>query len=367
MVMGGGILGTKEQMYIVSKLRNYRIVGRLFGGSSAELFILEKVVSTEERKYVIKICAKEGVDNGKNKLIGEIEYLNEAIITSLGMFVEVIDFYYDSDIAWYIMPYYKDKISIHKMICENIECKDVISRIFGDMFSFVYLQNIKGAKQDFTIKRNICRVRARMQECERLDKIFYDMSQYGEVIVNGKKLHGYNVIMNKIVSNPRLLQHISPIVSSLTHDDLTIENVIVGENKYIIIDPRGIADTGEYRDYIYDIAKFTLTLSGFTTIKYNMFNVDQHKNVITYKLNENLQNKYDMYYSYVLEVSKTLIEKFFAEDIYWKERLLFSEGCHYLADIACRMYNGDEFEKLIALYARGLEVLNSFYEKVQMP
>ena len=44
---------------------------------------------------------------------------------------------------------------------------------------------------------------------------------------------------------------------------------------------------------------------------------------------------------------------------------MFSEGCHYLADIACRMYNGDSYEKLLALYARGIEMLNRFYKEIK--
>ena len=359
MERGVGNLATREEEYIINNLRDYKIIGRLTGGSSAELYIIENLKN--HNSYVIKICAKEGVENGKKKLAGEIEYLKNTNISSRGFFAEVIDLYSKDDIVWYIMPYYQDKKTIYELICEDIPVKNDIYIIFSDLFNNLFTQNLSEAMSDFVIKRHFDRVYARMKECGMNDERFEKLIHQKTIIVNGRELYNYGYIMQKIRNDSSLMKKISPPIASLTHDDLTIENVMVGGDNYILIDPRGTSDTGHYRDYIYDIAKFTNTLSGFTTVKYDQFVAWQEDNSITYKLNETVQKKYDAYYDYVFDCVKEFVERQFPEDIYWRERLIFSEACHYLADIACRMYNGDKYEKLIALYARGLESINSFW------
>lgn len=353
----------KEEQYIEDNLKDYKIAGRLEGGSSAELFIIKK--KEAEKSYVIKICAKEGVENGRKKLKGEIDYLKSNELTSMGTFAHVVDDYADSEIVWYIMPYYADKKSIHELICEEIDCKDVIHRVFGDLFGGLYSKNTIRAMDDYAVKRNINRVYTRMAECRQHDVSFVDLCSYETLNINGTEYFNYDYILQSILNNPEYLNKVSPIVTSLTHDDLTIENVIVGDGKYILVDPRGISDTGYYRDYIYDIAKFTCTLSGFTSVKYEKFRAYRDKNTIIYGLSDEVQRKYDKYYDYVIESCGYYSVKYFPKDAYWRERLMFSEGCHYLADIACRMYNGDSYEKLIALYARGIEMLNRFYKEIK--
>lgn len=360
-----GLLKSKEQQYVETALKPYKIMGRLYGGSSAELFILEKKESG--RNCVIKICAKQGVENGKTKLIGELKYLQRKDIEESGMFIDVIDSYYDANIVWYIMPFYKEKMSIHDMIYADIKCNKEIKDVFNDLFRNIFSKEKHLAKKDFAQKRNIQRVQSRMKECESLDDRFKELNQYDTFIINGKEVMNYSSVFDKIQNNKDGLKCICPIFSSLTHDDFTIENVIFYSDGYKLIDPRGVSDTGVYRDYIYDIAKFTLTLGGFTVIKYDMFRVDYHKdNVIVYSIDNSVQKKYDIYYSYVYRICQEFVDDYFPEDSFWVQRLLFTEGCHYLADIACRLYNGDNFDKLIALYAKGLEVLNEFYIKMQL-
>lgn len=362
--MGDERVKTKEERYIEQDLKEYRIIGRLKGGSSAELFIVQKA-DAKQQPYVIKICAKEGVDNGRKKLKGEIDYLKSTELSSMGVFAQVVDDFADTDIVWYIMPYYKDKKTIHELICEEEDCKGIIFKVFGDLFNNLYCKRLINAMDDYAIKRNINRVYLRMEECKQNDISFENLCHYKTVIINDREYYNYDFLLQSILDNPAYLQKISPVVASLTHDDLTIENVIVGNDQYILVDPRGVSDTGLYRDYVYDIAKFTCTLSGFTSVKYGNFKADIEENCITYVLSDNVQKKYDKYYDYVVDCSKYYCEKYFPEDKYWRERLMFSEGCHYLADIACRMYNGDSYEKLIALYARGIEVLNELYNEIK--
>ena len=361
--MGDGSVKTKEEKYIENDLRDYRIIGRLEGGSSAELFIIQK--ADAKQSYVIKICAKEGVENGRKKLKGEIDYLKSNELSSLGVFAQVVEDHVDPEIVWYIMPYYEDKKSIHELICEEVDCKDIIFRVFGDLFNNLYCKHWLSAMDDYAIKRNINRVYSRMKKCKQNDSSFEEICWYKTVSINGIEYYNYDFILQSVLNNPVYLKKISPIVATLTHDDLTIENVIVGNGQYVLVDPRGVSDTGYYRDYIYDIAKFTCTLSGFTSIKYGKFEASIENNSITYKLSNKVQKKYDKYYDYIVDCSKYYSEKYFPEDKYWRERLMFSEGCHYLADIACRMYNGDSYGKLIALYARGIEVLNLFFNKIK--
>lgn len=355
---------TKEMKYIMTELAEYKIIGRLIGGSAAELYIIQRIKGGQI--YVIKICAKEGVENGRKKLEGEINYLKALEISSIGMFAQVIDFYVGAEVVWYIMPYYKTSKTIREIICEKSDCKDIIFEIWGYLFCNLFDKNVRLAMKDFAIKRNINRVYSRMDECKKRDKRFERLCKYEKISINNSELYNYEYILQRVEENPVFLRKVSPVFASLTHDDLTIENVMVGEGKYIIIDPRGLSDTGYYRDYIYDIAKFTSTLSGFTTVKYGQFEVKQKENNITYILNDTVQKEYDKYYNYVIEYSKYYSQKYFPNDIYWKERLLFSEGCHYLSDIACRIYNGDEYEKLVAIYARGIEILNCFYKQIML-
>ena len=148
---------------------------------------------------------------------------------------------------------------------------------------------------DYAIKRNINRVYSRMEKCKQNDSSLEKLCRYKTVSINGIELYNYNYILQNVLNSQVYLKKISPIVATLTHDDLTIENLIVGNGQYVLVDPRGVLDTGYYRDYIYDIAKFTCTLSGFTAIKYGNFETTIERNSITYRLSNTVQNKYDKY------------------------------------------------------------------------
>jgi hypothetical protein len=192
-------------------------------------------------------------------------------------------------------------------------------------------------------------------------EIFYQK----ETRVNDKKLLNQFYIFEKISHDKNLCSILSPKQYSLTHDDLTVENILISnERDFIFLDPRGIADTQKYRDYIYDLAKLTCTLQAFTTIKYN-----KHKIMINNKyeyelnINTNEQNIYAVWNERVYCFLKSNIN-LYMDDSEWYNRLLFTEACHYLADVPCRIYNGDSFEVVLGIYLQGLLCLNNAYKRI---
>lgn len=343
----------------------YEVIGKLYGGSAAKLYILRQ--GTKE--FVLKIANEKGIDNGTEKLKHEIAFLEKMGTQKETNFSQVLEKHIDENLVWYLMPYYKNFCLLRDFLLqkEPFVCQRVLENLSQKVFQHFYSLEKRNAESDFLLVRNINRVKTRLEQSMEMPDEIKQILEQEYVVINGKQYENYNLIFEKILNRPKMQQRLSPIYSSLTHDDFTIENVLISqvdETDFIIIDPRGTKDTGNYRDYIYDLAKFTCTLNGFTTIKYDEFELSQTGDGYKLVNDSPSQQIYDTYYESVFPMFGKQIMKYYKEDEDWLIRLKFTQSCHYLADIPCRLFNGDSIEKAIAIYLKGLVLLNECLDEM---
>ncbi len=343
-----------EIEYIKQNFAGINIIKEIKGGSSARLFVIR---DKNMKCHVIKICARDGIENGKQKLIGELIFLRELFDLGIDYFASVERYFYDSSIAWYIMPYYSEYVLL-KDILYNENCKeDLLKIIFDKIFADFYMHEQSRAPDDFLIKRNIQRVKKRLETAARMNFGYPYYTK--EFVMNGTKLLSVKKIFERITSDKEMMKILSPEFVCRTHDDLTIENILVQKMNFIVLDPRGNSDTNNYRDYIYDLTKFSCTLGGFTNLKYGEFSLYE-RGKDDYVLDINL-NKFSYYYQYIINDFKERIKKM-EDHCDAMLRFFFTEACHYLADVPCRLDNQDNSQVVFAIYLKGLYDLNKFIE-----
>lgn len=265
-------------MIDVNKIDQYE---QLYGGSAAELYLIQDPPSP----CVLKMARREGVENGITKLAHEIEFLKERNHEKNPHFPLVLQSYISSQLVWYVMPYYHDKALLYKIIDRRESCdyqvEHFLEHLISGLFQKIYLKDLQKAEEDFILKRHITRVKRRLQQASQMDPLVQKIGQHEEITINQKRLLNWKPLFDLIENQTDLIQKMSPHYYSLTHDDLTIENILLDRenmNNFVLIDPRGIQDTGKYRDYIYDWGKLICTLNGFVPIKNGEFQFEQPKN-----------------------------------------------------------------------------------------
>lgn len=340
-----------EEEYIIKYFSDYTIKGELQGSSAAKLFILEK----DGIEVVLKIAATNGVDNGNKKLKDEINFLEEI---KHDKFVNVIDKKTNGAIIWYTMPYYKGSLTINEVINVGEDADQIIKSLFEFMFKNFYTTRQKVTK-NIDIETNFKRVRKRLEESCKLNYKMNDLIHAKNIMINGKVHENYSVIFKKILS--RYSDIVLTDFHSLIHQDLTVENVLVNRNsnKYKIIDPRGPSNA--FGDYVYDLAKFSYSLNGFTLIKYGNYKLKEvDKLSYVFGFDEKFKSKYmkqcKKYYVFLDKCVPTYIDS----DPFWKYRLLFTEACHYLSNVPCLLIKEGGFHRALALYIHGISLLNDF-------
>lgn len=349
---------TLEEEYISKELKDYKIIKKLKGSSAAEIYVVEY----QNQYKVLKIACTKGIDNGNDKLRGEIEFLQNLPNDVRDRFAEVHENNVIGENVWYTMPFYKEYKTLKEHILDGKDCNEIIVNIIDFIFSKLYTSHFSIGDSK---EHNLNRINMRIKEVIRLNSNFQSLIDSNRVIINGKSYMNYKEGLEKLKQNfPEIFIN---NITMLIHKDLAIENILVSEDlsAFKLIDPRGPGNKNDFADYIYDLAKYSYSLNGFTAIKDDEFKlVEVNRSHFSFQLNKDFQVKFDKAYKNSVLVLKNKIPDYFNADKYWMERLCLTEACNFLATVPCFLYKSADIKKGTALYLQGIILLNNLYEKI---
>ena len=342
-----------------------QVIEMLRGGSFSRVF----VTLNENGEKVVR---KEAYMLGRQKLINEINWLNNLPSDLKDKFPKVLKSDTSGNIVYYEMPYYSDMETIANRIKNGMPAKDV-KAITEKVLKF-YQEKIAPNRMaqptaNYALNFLISKIYERLDQAERMSpNVFSDLIKAEEIKINGVWYDNIKTALAKIKTHPDWLNELQPPSMELFHGDLHFENILIDKDgNFIFLDPRG-DDLG---DQMYDIAKLLHTIVG----KYDLINQDLEPT----SLEGNLENGFTLQVDYprklkvwkvykeledsIPEILKNYISPENAKnDPFWFERAIFTCASLFSSDVPFKIRGDSSEEKALSIYATGVILLNKYIE-----
>ena len=326
----------------------------IFGGSHATIKRLE-------------IIRKEADDDGRKKVIEEVNWLRSLPVDVKKHFPTVNNYDLDSKPVFFEMPYYKYP-SFRKALLsgelKNSEALSILKNISDFMFDSVFTKRRRKAPANYIKTIHLNKIWKRLEITKQNSEIFKDIFEADTVIINGIESENIYELLNYIENKPDLLESLNPPKLCMVHGDLHFDNVIVDikTQDFILLDPRGLDNYW----FTYDLGKIWHSFYGFYDFFHQgMFDLDMK--VKDGELKANLEisrtpalEQYQMLHK---EFPK-ILEKYnlLKEDPHWMIRTLLSNACHFCSVMPFHLKNDGKEHNAIAMYLMGLKLLKEFID-----
>lgn len=329
----------------------------LKGGSYANL----------SRRHIVR---KEARGKGVEKLIWEIDWLNLLPNDLKPYFPKVIDFFKETNYAWFEMPYYSQN-NLRKSILTgyfDVErtlnlTKEILDFCFNNLYTVYYVNK---NENNWIVENHFLRVAERLHQTMSLSTSLNKIIKSEYLILNGKKVKNIPQILKKIIYKPELIKILNPKKLSMIHGDLHFQNILVGPTdsfkNFMLADPRGEL-LGS--DLYYDLGKLWHSFNGlYDLIHTDLFQLKQNSKKLEFDLifpNKDLVKTYEL----IKKGMKEMIIDYqkIKDDTFWDLKIYFNECMHFCSVMPFHIQNDEEELKAKALYLRGVYLLNKFYEE----
>lgn len=179
-------------------------------------------------------------------------------------------------------------------------------------------------------------------------------------------INGKNYISWRATFNSCYREELFPCIECLcVHGDLTLLNLVFDEvsSEIKMVDPRGAL---EIWDPLYDLSKLKFSISGFSSIITNNYDLSHNGLTSTYRVNYDKNGLLDelnvKFYETLLQIKG--FERLISSCPNWKAMLSFYESCHYLSDVLYRFNTDCDPKSSIACLILGVEKINYFHTEV---
>lgn len=324
-----------------------QIIKKFHGGSMAETYLINK----DNNKYVRKVIndtSKLGID----KLKKQLDWIMNLEDDIKNIFPKIIDYKFTNNYGYYDMKFYsmttlKDHIIESQTIDENIE--NIISnfvKLGRDISNKTYNIN----NNDYIKTKHINKMFNRCNKVVNENNIFKQFFNSEKIIINEKEYLNFNPLMSKILTDNNFINYLSPKIFHRSHGDFTLQNILIDNNTFIVIDPRG----EEYDSLYYDLSKLYQSCHSKYDLLYNgnykcFYSVDDVN--INFKIINNVE-----LFDKLFVLIKENINKFYNLDENWDLIARFYEASHLIAMTPFRYK--ENLEKTLLCYATGIKIMN---------
>ena len=347
-------------------------------GSSASVTL---VPQPDGKVTVHKSAAGFGIDgNGAPWLRRQALFLNAShAVKKTGMFV-VPTSYVDTGVDVKLVLPYIASHSLAELVFANAGAESIVDTLvdmLALMTTSVWTENQKAeGGSDFIHKAHFERMRRRLEIARAEDKALDKILDQKTVMLNGRRLDGFETVMEKLERHA-VLSEIEPTILSEIHGDLNIHNVLSrldpdDDECLALIDPRGVPllgdDIGEIferGDYCYDVSKLLFSLTGFSEIRKRLFaysaDGDSHMVKIRQHPGSETMNGAAEMLMPKLKANKIMrqwidkVEQRGARS--FELRVRIGEAANFVADCACAIGRDTPWE-IVPMFLVGLEKLN---------
>lgn len=322
-----------------------------------------------------KIVRKEATE-GRQKLVNEINWILNLPEDTKKYFPSIIKYNLNSDPVYVEMEKYPMKSLRRSLMDGDIGAEkalEILKNIFDFAFEKLYTKNIKETPEKIFEDIYFKRVEDRLIDASKKAKIFSDIVNAENVIINGRRIPNMRKLLSTLKNNKQFIKSVTPPVIRLVHGDLHLDNILVDKNdpsNFVLIDPRGkmYNDLVE-GDYAYDLGKIWHSLSGLYdflhegqfTLDFSIqgkdllseFRITPHPALAEYK--KIFMKLPDLLYNY------DIIKK----DPYWSTRTMFNEVIHFCSMAPFHVRGLEKEDRAIAMYLRGMMLLDKFLNELE--
>lgn len=309
---------------------------------------------------------------GKKKLINEVNFIQNLPENVKKHFPKIIDYSFDQEVAYYDMEYCPYPSFLDLIFDKKISVKEsleILKTILDFVFNNLYKINVKQTPVGFIRDSYFDKVKQRFNAVKGVSPLFDKIASADNLIINGKKVKNFNIIINEIKNDIKFMSSLEPPTVSTYHGDFRFKNMLVNQkNKdFMLIDPRGKTAAGHDKsDLVEDIAKILMTCRGYYPIFHrNLFDMRIKENqniIINYKLKATeIVNYFEKIMISLMKILPNYEQ--IKNDPNWKKRLFFIQAMLLIANSPFHLDSENNEKFSIALLARGIELLNDFLDK----
>ena len=256
---------------------------------------------------------------------------------------------------WLDLKYEKDFIPFfdHIHSSDIAGSKKILDGVIEYVNDKIYLggDEVQSRKDlDYYIKTKIL---DKINDCLALNQYLVSVIDYPRIIINGKTYDNFSVIMDKITKNEKIMTALSKYRRTPLHGDLTIDNIIVGGDNFILLDPN---DENYISDPIVDYGKMYQSLHSGYEFLIQLEKSELKENEVSFE--ENISSKYTQLFTHL---EKSLQEKIDPERF---KLIKFHEAVHYFRMLTYKAKINPE--TFIVFYAVAIRLLNEFYDEYEL-
>ena len=234
----------------------------------------------------------------------------------------------------------------------------VIDRVFAIVNKFRdYQQNVS---LDDYIDMYVRKTNLRVKQARKLSTRWSLLFDERTLLINGKKLKGWPYLQSRLNDSAASLYKEKD--NCFLHGDLCFSNILFDLNYGVvkIIDPRGSwGSQSYYGDIKYDIAKLRHSISGlYDHIVHDHFSVTLAPSIETKTKSSTIDVSFPLWNETHASIAKYFDSK--VGEIWDINQIKFIEGLLFISMIP--LHANDE-KRQIAMFARGIELLNEFTKR----
>lgn len=318
---------------------------KTFKGGSNALTIL---VWNEEigRECVRKITLPQHA----GKLESQYNWIRER--QALGNVPEIVGSEKSLNSYWLDLKYEKNFIPFFEHIhASNIsESKKILDEVIGYVNKKVYLNGTEIDSREDLNHYIRTKIMDKINDCLALNRYLVSVIDYPRIVINGKIYDNFSVIMDKITGDERIMKTLSKYRKTPLHGDLTIDNIIVHGDEFILLDPN---DENYISDPIVDYGKLYQSLHSGYEFLILLKKSDFRGNAISFE--ENISSKYSELFRHL---ERNLAGYLTPERF---KLIKFHEAVHYFRMLTYKAKINPE--TFLVFYAIAIRLLNEFHDE----
>lgn len=313
---------------------------------------------------------KRAEPRGEEKLIQEIEWILKLSRTHFKNFLpKIYNYSLKKGDVFYEMKYYSCP-NLRKVIIEDMNPTATLKTRWQVIIKAIFIDLTKKNDSvipdaDFFNKTHYSKFKRRMEVTKKEAPWLVPALEAPVIYVNGMPCINPFELMEKINTDPKIIDALTPPLLYMSHGDIHCNNILCGisPTNVIFLDCRGKSPDGtSFFDPAYDIAKLYHDLrSYYSLIEKQFYNINFSTNsniphIEYYFTDTTLTERFSKHYFYVRE----LVEKKIGFDKDINFRADFTEAMHFLTMIPLHVRIKDES---IICYATGIIRLNNWVKR----
>ncbi len=330
-----------KQVNLLELSGDIKILSTFNGGSNAITFLATS--PENDSLFVRKICNLKHA----SKLKAQHDWLND--FKGEHHFPQIITEAYINEMYYYDLAFDPSAVPLFEYIHSHSakENQNILKDIFDYLVKKLYSSNIEVIDRKLVANYINQKIVQKIEETKALAPDLANLLGFDEIIVNGEKLKNLKSCIEIISSHSKMLDDLAKFRQSNIHGDLTVENIVVTDNSFLILDPN---NENAISSIVVDIAKFRQSIHSGYEFLLKCDKVLTAANKISFS---SLRSEQYL----LLDENLIQLSKYYLSEVEFKS-LLFHEAVHYVRLLPYRAKQTPKF--LPIYYAVATKLFNEY-------